>query len=168
MGLDLLPLYPVFAVSMRHSEQEFLQFGADWHLLQELDKVKSNSSINQAWLSQPCCTAVQMAVVDLLASWGIQPQVVCGHSSGEIAAAYAAGVLTSSEALKVAYFRGYHVESLRKSRPHLSGSMIAVGLSAEDVLKYMGDGKKTTVACINSPSSVTLSGDSVSLLEVKK
>ena len=168
MGLDLLPLYPVFESSMKRSEQEFLRFGADWHLLQELDKVKSDSFINQARLSQPCCTAIQIAVVDLLTSWGIQPQVVCGHSSGEIAAAYAAGVLTSSEALKIAYFRGYHVESLRKTRPHLSGSMMAVGLSAEDVLKHIKDVKNATVACINSPSSVTLSGDSTALLEVKE
>jgi len=168
MGVDLLPLYPVFAASMKHSEQEFLRFGADWNLLQELDKVESNSSIDQAWLSQPCCTAIQIAVVDLLNCWGIQPQVVCGHSSGEIAAAYAAGVLTSSEALKVAYFRGHHVENLRKSRPDLSGSMLAVGLSTEDVLKYLGDVKNVTVACINSPSSVTLSGDSASLLKVKE
>ena len=74
-------------------------------------------------------------------------------SSGEIAAAYAAGILTSSEALKVSFFRGYHVEKLRRSRLDLSSSMMAVGLSAEDVLKYMEDAKDITVACINSPSS---------------
>ena len=102
MGLDLMPQYPIFAESMRRSEAEFLRLGADWYLLEELEKTGEESCINQAWLSQPCCTAVQVALVDLLSSWGIQPDVVCGHSSGEIAAAYAAGVLTANEALQVA------------------------------------------------------------------
>lgn len=167
MGLDLMPQYPIFAESMRRSEAEFLRLGADWHLLEELEKTRDESSINQAWLSQPCCTAVQVALLDLLSSWGIEPQVVCGHSSGEIAAAYAAGVLTASEALQVAYFRGFHVEALRKSRPDLKGAMLAVGISAEDALAYIEPDDKVTVACYNSPQSATLSGDLDDVIRVK-
>lgn len=167
MGLDLMPHYPIFAESMRRSEAEFLRLGADWHLLEELGKTADKSSINQAWLSQPCCTAVQVALLDLLSSWGIEPQVVCGHSSGEIAAAYAAGVLTASEALQVAYFRGFHVESLRKSRPDLKGAMLAVGISAEDALAYIESDDKVSVACYNSPQSATLSGDLEDVIRVK-
>jgi len=167
MGLDLMPRYPIFAESMRRSEAEFLRLGADWHLLEELEKTKDESSINQAWLSQPCCTAVQVALLDLLSSWGIEPQVVCGHSSGEIAASYAAGVLTAGEALQVAYFRGLHVEALRNSRPDLKGAMLAVGISAEDALAYIGPDDKVTVACYNSPQSATLSGDLDDVARVK-
>lgn len=167
MGLDLMPQYPIFAESMRRSEAEFLRLGADWHLLEELEKTGEESCINQAWLSQPCCTAVQVALVDLLSSWGIQPDVVCGHSSGEIAAAYAAGVLTAHEALQVAYFRGFHVEALRESRPDLKGAMMAVGISAEDALTYIEPDDKVTVACYNSPQSATLSGDLDDVIRVK-
>lgn len=167
MGLDLMPHYPIFAESMRRSEAEFLRLGAHWHLIEELEKTKEESSINQAWLSQPCCTAVQIALLDLLSSWGIEPQAVTGHSSGEIAASYAAGVLTASEALQVAYFRGFHVEAMRKSRPDLKGAMLAVGMSAEDALAYIGPDDKVTVACHNSPQSATLSGDVEDVLRVK-
>ncbi|USP79169.1 polyketide synthase [Curvularia clavata] len=167
MGLDLMPHYPIFAESMRRSEAEFLRLGATWRLLEELEKPKDETSINQAWLSQPCCTAVQVALLDLLSSWGIEPQVVCGHSSGEIAAAYAAGVLTAGEALQVAYFRGFHVEALRKSRPDLKGAMLAVGVSAEDALTYIEPEDKVTVACYNSPQSATLSGDVDDIVRVK-
>ena len=167
MGLDLIPQYPIFAESMRRSEAEFVRLGAEWHLLEELEKTGEESSINQAWLSQPCCTAVQVALVDLLSSWEIQPDVVCGHSSGEIAAAYAAGVLTANEALQVAYFRGFHVEALRKSRPDLKGAMLAVGISAEDALAYIEPDDKVTVACYNSPLSATLSGNLDDILRVK-
>lgn len=167
MGLDLMSHYPVFAESMRRSEAEFLALGADWRLFEELNKTKAESSIKQAWLSQPCCTAIQIAIVDLLATWGIRPQALCGHSSGEIAAAYAAGVLTANEALKVAYFRGFHVEALRKSRPDLKGAMLAVGISAEDALEFIESGDNVVVACYNSPQSATLSGDAEDVLRVK-
>ncbi|KAH7110810.1 polyketide synthase [Dendryphion nanum] len=167
MGLDLISQYPIFAESMRRSEAEFLRLGAEWHLLEELEKTRDESSVNQAWLSQPCCTAVQVALLDLLTSWEIQPQVVCGHSSGEIAAAYAAGVLTASEALQVAYFRGFHVEALRKSRPDLKGAMLAVGISAEGALAYIEPGDEVTVACYNSPQSATLSGDLDGIIRIK-
>ncbi|KAK4503143.1 hypothetical protein PRZ48_006570 [Zasmidium cellare] len=167
MGLDLMSHYPIFAESMRRSEAEFLTLGAGWRLIEELNKTKAESSINQAWLSQPCCTAIQIAIVDLLATWGLQPQAVCGHSSGEIAAAYAAGILTANEALKVAYFRGFHVEALRKSRPDLKGAMLAVGISAEDALDFIESGENVAVACYNSPQSATLSGDAEDVLRVK-
>lgn len=85
-------------------------------------------------------------------NWGIRPSSVVGHSSGEIAAAYAAGAITAQSAIIIAYYRG-----LAAKRQDGSGAMAAVGLSPEDVKPYLQDG--VVVACHNSPSSVTLSGD---------
>lgn len=46
---------------------------------------KASSRVDEPTISQPACTALQVALVDLLASWNIRPSVVTGHSSGEIA-----------------------------------------------------------------------------------
>lgn len=106
----------------------------------------------EAEFSQPLCTALQLALVDTLTSIGIQPAAVVGHSSGEIAAAYAARALTAEEAITVAFHRGATFKGQIQR-----GRMAAVGLGWDEVQKYLVAGVVT--ACDNSPNSVTLSGD---------
>ncbi|KAI0013981.1 hypothetical protein F4779DRAFT_625071 [Xylariaceae sp. FL0662B] len=91
----------------------------------------------------------QIGLVDLLASWSVRPVAVVGHSSGEMAAAYASGKITA------AYFRGQAVCKNKEK-----GAMLTVGMSDDQVSDYL-DGKEEQIkiAAINSPSSVTLSGD---------
>jgi acyl transferase domain-containing protein/NADPH:quinone reductase-like Zn-dependent oxidoreductase/NADP-dependent 3-hydroxy acid dehydrogenase YdfG/acyl carrier protein len=108
-------------------------------------------------VSQSVCTAVQIGLVDLLASWGVRPSGVAGHSSGEMAAAYASGRITAAEAITVAYYRGY-VVSLNKHK----GAMLAVGFGTERAVEYIrqaGLEGQVRVAAINSFDSVTISGD---------
>ena len=116
--------------------------------------------INDASYSQPICTALQIALVQQLLAWSIKPSVVVGHSSGEIAAAYCTGALSHSSACKVAYFRGYVADSLLKSTS--PGAMLAVGLSEHDILPFLNQAKfdigTVTVACLNGPKNITLSG----------
>lgn len=123
--------------------------------------LSSSIDISKAEVAQPVCTAVQIAMVDLLASWGIVPTVTVGHSSGEIAAAYAAGRISAPEAMIAAYLRGYAVQ-----RHAPVGSMLAVGLGIAGLGEYhdrigLGDDDDDddmVIACQNSPESVTLSG----------
>ena len=84
-----------------------------------------------------------------------------GHSSGEIVAAYCAGMLSLESAMTVAYHRGKLSSQLDKKNVPSKGAMLAVGLPALEAQKFIGDIKegKATVACINSPKSVTISGD---------
>ena len=127
----------------------------------ELHREAASSQVDEAFISQPLCTAFQIALVNLLQSWSIQPSIVLGHSSGEIAAAYAAGMLTLESALSVAYYRGLLSSQLVPVDGKPQGAMLAAGLSADDALSYI-EGIVTgraTIACINSPKSVTLSGD---------
>lgn len=172
MGRELLAAYPEFAKSMERSEKYLTHLGADWRLLAELDKPWESSRINEAALSQPCCTAIQIGLVDLLETWGIRPALVCGHSSGEIAAAYAAGIVTAQDCLKVAYFRGHLVKRLKEQKnPKLSGGMLAVGLSVGEAQKYLDNDAtcgKVVVACVNSPASITLSGDEAALSSIQE
>jgi acyl transferase domain-containing protein len=102
--------------------------------------------------AQPVCTAVQVALVNFLAKCGVKPIAVVGHSSGEIAAAYAAMAITKNEAILCAYYRGLATNCQTRK-----GIMTAVGLGRDAVSPFLVDG--AVVACENSDSSVTLSGD---------
>ncbi|KAI1145536.1 hypothetical protein F4825DRAFT_473895, partial [Nemania diffusa] len=118
--------------------------------------------INEAQVSQPLCTAIQIALVDLFGDWNIIPSVSVGHSSGEIGAAYAAGLINAPEAIIAAFARGKAVQEVASV-----GSMLAVGLGANDVARWLpSDPQKVCIACENSPGSVTLSGDETAISEL--
>lgn len=151
-----------FQSSIRSLDQHLREAQApatpQWTLEEELLKPTKKSSVQTAELSQPLCTAVQIALVDLFAAVGIEPHAVVGHSSGEIAAAYAAGALSAKEAIIAAWQRGLAVK--KQTKP---GAMAAVGLSWDDIRGFLSP--KVVVACENSPKSVTLSGDAIEVEE---
>ncbi|KAF5665038.1 polyketide synthase [Fusarium denticulatum] len=130
----------------------------EWTIEEELLKPARKSGVQKAELSQPLCTAVQIALVDLFMSLGIVPAAVVGHSSGEIAAAYAAKSLSAKEAIIVAWQRGLAAKA--QNRP---GAMAAIGLGRDEVGKFL-PAQKVVVACENSPRSVTISGDADEVL----
>ena len=121
-------------------------------LVDELQKCLKTSRINQAEFAQPLCTAIQIAVVNVLDRWSIRPTAVIGHSSGEIAAAYTSGALSFREAMIIAYYRGYVTR-----KQTLAGGMAAVGLDASSASAFFKGG--LVIACENSPNSTTISGD---------
>ncbi|TGJ85565.1 hypothetical protein E0Z10_g3197 [Xylaria hypoxylon] len=162
MAKELLSQNQQFRDTIRRLDSVLLALPApyapSWTLEQALLQSAEKSQINQATHSQPACTAVQIAIVDLLRSYGIRPTSVVGHSSGEIAAAYAAGLISSAQAIQSAYFRGYAVGQLRSR-----GSMMAAGVSAKLAKELIEDNalqSELRIACVNSPESVTLSGSS--------
>lgn len=156
MGRELFSKEPSFSDSIRGLDKVLssLPEPPPWSLRDEILKPKSRSRLSEAEFSQPCCTAIQVALVDLLTKWNIKPAGVVGHSSGEIGAAYASGVLTAEEAILVAYYRG--VATLGLGKIH-RGGMAAIGLGREKVTPYLRTG--VIVGCENSPSSTTLTGD---------
>lgn len=165
MGAELMEYYPSFLRTIRVLDLalEDLPDGPEWSIEDELLEDAQNSRVNDAEFSQPLCTAIQIALVQLLEYWGIRPVVTVGHSSGEIAAAYAAGLISAKEAITVAYYRGKVVRDMKTG-----GSMLAVGLGAKEAEEYIKPvSGKVVVACHNSPASVTLSGDADALDEVK-
>ncbi|KAI9748822.1 MAG: hypothetical protein M1835_001711 [Candelina submexicana] len=123
-----------------------------WTIEEEPAEGKNTSHINEAECLQPLCTAVQVALVNLLKSWGVSPAAVVGHSSGEIAAAYASNAITAKSAIIIAYYRGQ--VSKKQTRP---GGMLAVRMSQAAITPYLMEG--LIVACKNSGQSVTLSDD---------
>ncbi|KAI1102905.1 putative polyketide synthase [Jackrogersella minutella] len=143
----------------------------EWSLKEELAKAADVSRVMEGTFSQPLCTAVQVVLVDMLARVGVSFDVVVGHSSGEIAAAYAAGFLTASDAVRIAYYRGLYGK-LAGGDNIGEGSMLAVGTSMEDAnelceLPTMARHGRFNVAASNSPASVTLSGDKTAIDRAK-
>jgi acyl transferase domain-containing protein len=128
-------------------------------------------TMNKPEISQPLCTAIQIAMVDLLYTWKVQASTVVGHSSGEIAAAYANGAISRESAWMVAYFRGLAV-AIARDLVGSAGCMVAVQSSPE-VMESLLENHNTAhpddmvvIACYNSPANVTVSGsvDAVSRL----
>ncbi|KAI0157190.1 putative polyketide synthase [Hypoxylon sp. FL1284] len=169
MGKAAMQDFPLVMSTLERFDQVLskLQPKPTWSLcemlLGDLDNNASVNRINEPDVAQPLCTAVQIAIVDLLVQWGITPTVSIGHSSGEIGAAYAAGFISAPEAIIAAFCRGRAVKEASSS-----GSMLAVGLGASEVAEYLpSDAAEICVACENSPSSVTLSGQSESISQLQ-
>lgn len=162
MGSQLMTL-PAFKESVLRSEKSLQDLGAPWRLCEEIFQ-KKKSRINSPEIAQPATTAIQIALLDYLASVNVYPRAVIGHSSGEIAAAYSTGAISVLSALRLAYYRGVFSASLSESHS-VRGSMMAVSLSPEAVMPYIDRAVSQkghcglTVACINSFKSVTVSGD---------
>jgi acyl transferase domain-containing protein len=118
-----------------------------------------DSRISDVELAQPLCTALQIGLCNVLADKGIVPDSVIGHSSGEMAAAYAAGALSASAAIIIALYRG----RLAATQANL-GAMATVSLNKDQVREYLQPG--VVIACFNSPGNVTLSGDKDAMHDV--
>ncbi|PKX91350.1 type I polyketide synthase [Aspergillus novofumigatus IBT 16806] len=133
MGKELIQQYSSFRKDIHDMDRvlQELPHPPTWTIRGALETPGTAESMS-AELSQPLCTAIQVAIVNLLREWGITPAAVVGHSSGEIAAAYTAG-------------------------PLQLGAMAAVGLGRHAVAPHLIPG--VSIACENSPDNVTLSGN---------
>ena len=168
MGLDLIRRFPVVQKTFQSLQAAMnnINDGPDWTLVEALSQPSDTSSdssiMTSITVSVTLCTAIQIAIVDLLRSWNVQGEVVLGHSSGEAAAAYTAGLLTAEEAVTTSYYRA--LAMVRKAEP---GAMLAVGLSLDEAHAYLESRDDLYVACCNSPWSTTISGknDAIHTLE---
>ncbi|KAK1579370.1 reducing type I polyketide synthase [Colletotrichum navitas] len=162
MGSGLVKAFPLAKEVIEELDQvlQRLPDPPTWSLLEELTQERSAEALRQPEFSQPLVTALQLAILELVKEWGIHPKAVVGHSSGEIAAAAAAGFITPDEAIKIAYYRG---QATKKFPPKEPLGMLAVGVDVETVEKYLEPQSKVQIACYNSPSSLTLSGTAAAL-----
>ncbi|KAI3012330.1 hypothetical protein CBS147346_707 [Aspergillus niger] len=173
MGRQLMQESPIFLQTLQRTDQvlKALPDGPKWSVVEELSRTKEDSQLSQTHLSQPICTALQLAILELLKSWGVKPTAVVGHSSGEMGAAYAAGILSFESAMYAAYYRGLHMSSgaAQAGPDAVPGAMMAVGLGETEALAELEAYKgRAVIAAVNSPSSVTLSGDEDAIIEVQK
>ncbi|KAF4841408.1 Highly reducing polyketide synthase FUM1 [Colletotrichum siamense] len=154
MGKNLILKNAVFRRCIRDLDGVLRKLKPAWTIEGELLKSETESRIMKSEYALPCSTAIQIGLLAVLQSWGVIPNVVTGHSSGEIAAAFAAGAITADEAIIVAYFRGY---VLNRTGTQHSGAMAVIGAGSEDISERLLPG--VVVACENSHVNTTISGD---------
>ncbi|MET7934865.1 beta-ketoacyl synthase N-terminal-like domain-containing protein [Streptomyces sp. NPDC005322] len=152
MGMDLYGAQPVFTETLDACEAHFARY-AGWSLLDELRRTEG-SRLEDTEIAQPALFAVQLALSRLWASWGLGPDVVVGHSMGEVAAAVVAGTLTLADAAGLIVHRG---RLMRETGG--SGRMVAVELPADEVASMLEPyGDEVCVAVVNGPASVVIAG----------
>ncbi|KAF7587147.1 hypothetical protein BBP40_007675 [Aspergillus hancockii] len=161
--------YRVFAESMKHADDCIKTLGAEFSIIDEITREQESPLLTDPRYSQASCTALQLSLTRLLKSWDVMPSAVVGHSSGEIAAAFAAEILDFNDCMRIAYLRGVVAQTLRVDGAKVRGSMLAVGTSKEGAEKLIRQTRTGTavVACINSDLSVTLSGDEKAINELE-
>ena len=158
MGRRLWEREPAFGAALEQCHELFRQFGSI-SLLDELKSEADDARLAEPRFAQPSIFAVQVALTALLREWGIAPDAVVGHSSGELVAAHAAGILSLSDAARIVSARARLFDRIAGQ-----GGMAAVELPAEEIRPLLkGWSGEVSVAASNSPTSTVLSGEIVAL-----
>ena len=161
-GRELYDADPVFSRVIDAVEEHWREHSDT--SLREACFFAPQEELNEVRLAQPVIFMLQCALVELFKTWGVYPECVVGHSSGEVAAAYACGALSLAEATRLVFHRA----TLQQRRAG-SGRMLAIGLDrpgVEELLERLGvpagsDGEGATrveIACENAPASTVICG----------
>jgi phthiocerol/phenolphthiocerol synthesis type-I polyketide synthase C len=156
MGLQLLHDDAVFREAFIEVDALYKRRSGE-SILAELNASPTANRFALTEIAQPALFAMQVALTRTLESRGVRPIAVCGHSVGEVAAAWASGALTLEQAVRVIHERSSH-----QGRTRGQGCMTAISLNASqvtDLLTAMQLGERLTIAAVNSGNAVTLAGD---------
>nr|APD71667.1 type I polyketide synthase 2 [Streptomyces sp.] len=161
MAVELLDSSPVFAVRLAECEVALGPF-TDWSLTAVLRGVEGAPGLDRVDVVQPVLWAVMVSLAEVWRSYGVEPAAVVGHSQGEIAAACVAGGLSLEDGARVVALRSKAIRSLSGQ-----GGMVSVALSRPAVEELIEPWRgQISVAAVNSPSSVVVSGDADALDEL--
>ncbi|MGV9787390.1 SDR family NAD(P)-dependent oxidoreductase [Streptomyces sp. NPDC003435] len=162
MGGQLAAAHPVFAARLRACA-DALAPHVDWSLDDVLRGTPGAPELDRVDVVQPALFAVMVSLAALWQHHGVVPDVVVGHSQGEIAAAHVAGGLSLEDAARIVALRSRAIATTMAGQ----GGMASVAASADEVAPLLEHwGGRVCVAAVNGPSSVTVSGDPAALDEL--
>ncbi|NIY65681.1 beta-ketoacyl synthase [Streptomyces malaysiensis] len=163
MGVGLMDASPVFAARIEECAGALGEF-TDWSLVDVLRGVEGAPSLERVDVVQPVLFAVMVSLAELWRSLGVVPAAVIGHSQGEIAAACVAGALSLKDAARVVALRSQAIGRVLAGK----GGMVSVALPVVEVRERIASWgeERISVAAVNGPSSVVVSGDPTALDEL--
>ncbi|MFG2091954.1 type I polyketide synthase [Streptomyces sp. NPDC048612] len=151
MALELMESSPVFAARMAECGEALAAF-TDWSFE---DALHGRVDVERVDVVQPLLFAVMVSLAAVWRDWGVRPSAVMGHSQGEIAAACVAGALSLEDAARVVALRSKAIVALAGR-----GGMVSVSLPVDRVREELsGFEGRVSVAAVNGPNSVVISGD---------
>jgi acyl transferase domain-containing protein/NADPH:quinone reductase-like Zn-dependent oxidoreductase len=154
MGRELLECSPVFAGQIVVCGDALSSY-VDWRLEDVIREAPGAPSLDRVDVVQPVLFAVMASLARLWRSYGVEPAAVLGHSQGEIAAAYVAGILSADDAARIVALRSRVVRERLAGR----GGMVSIALPADQVKERIGRyGGRVSVAALNGPAAVVVSG----------
>ncbi|MEU3984637.1 type I polyketide synthase [Streptomyces sp. NPDC026672] len=161
MAVELLDSSPVFAARFAECADALDEF-VDWSLIDVVRGAEGAPGFDRVDVVQPVLWAVMVSLAALWESYGVKPAAVVGHSQGEIAAAVVAGALSLQDGARVVALRSRAIIALAGR-----GGMVSVSLSVADTEELIADwGGRISVAAVNGPTSVVISGDADALDEL--
>ncbi|WP_455754031.1 type I polyketide synthase [Streptomyces hygroscopicus] len=163
MGVGLMDASPVFAARMEECAAALAEF-TDWSLVDVLRGAEGAPSLDRVDVVQPVLFAVMVSLAELWCSLGVVPAAVVGHSQGEIAAACVAGILSLRDAARVVALRSQAIGRVLAGK----GGMVSVALPVAEVRERIAawGEERISVAAVNGPSSVVVSGEPGALDEL--
>lgn len=157
MGRGLFENLPVFRNALLRCD-ELLKPHLDQSII-DIIFCGDQSTLSQTRYTQPALFALEYALAEMWKSFGIVPDVVMGHSVGELVAACVAGVFSLEDGLRIIAKRGYLMDCLP-----VTGAMAAVNLSFMDLQRFLNDhGLSLDIAAINAERSTVISGEKIEI-----
>jgi len=170
MGHELYKTYPVFKSAIDDCARILSRYSdyMDKDLLELLynDEYSDGEILKKTRYTQPVLFSLEYSLAQLWLSWGVQPNVVMGHSVGEYVAACIAGVFSLEDALKLIAARGYLIDTLASDIP---GGMLSIMEDREFVEEYINKKYQgqLSVAAVNSLDSVVVSGEYNAIIQLQ-